>query len=164
MTPAAVKTEATANVQQQPTPAPATKNPPPPPVAKNEDAAPARADRASPRSVDSNREASRKRTDDRKTADDRRYSPDDRRYSERRRRQDQGERRQDSDETVGVVRQTRRDNTVGRDTTVREVVEQDEAPRFGGGRPRHLELLEDDDSPRVANDPPPRLGFFGFGN
>jgi hypothetical protein len=50
-----------------------------------------------------------------------------------------------------------------RDDTVGQVIEQDEAPRFSG-RPRHIGSFEDDDSPRVINEPPPRPGFFGIGN
>jgi hypothetical protein len=85
-----------------------------------------------------NREASRKRGDERK-------------FSERKRRQDLE--RQNLDEATNVVRQMPRDGVVDR------VVEEDDAPRVINGPPRHFGLLgNDEDSPRA---PPPRFGLFG---
>jgi hypothetical protein len=137
------KTDTATPVRQQGvTAAKSTAGAAPVTVAKGDDAAPAKGDRANARSADSSREVSRKRTDDR-------------RFSERRRQQDQDERR--LDEATNAVRQMPRDATVG------EVVERDPPPRYVG-RPRHVEVYEDDDGPqRVVNEPP--RAFFGlFGN
>jgi hypothetical protein len=133
-----VKTDVAATNTPQSAPAPAADNPAPT-AARNE--------HASTRPADTTRSASRKRTDDRK-------SYDDRRFSERKRWQDQDDRR--LDEATNVVRQMPRGNAMD------EVVDQDDAPRFG--RPRHLRPFDEDDSPRVINEPPPRFGLFGFGN
>jgi hypothetical protein len=85
-----------------------------------------------------NREASRKRTDDRK-------------FAERKRRQDFE--RQNLDEATNVVRQMPRGGAVDR------VVEEDDAPRVIEGPPRRFGLFgSDEDSPRG---PPPRFGLFG---
>lgn len=153
----APKTDAASNVPEQP----ATTARNSAPVSKSEDQTPAKSDRttvgraADPsravdpnkdasRSTDSGRDASRRRADERKPSDDRKFS-------DRRRRQDQDDRR--LDEATNVVRQMRPDGPVD------VVVGRDDAPRYGG-RPRHFELFEDDDSPRVIQ-PPPRFGFFG---
>lgn len=143
--PAAAKTDAATNVQEPPAPAPTTENSALVPVVKSNDQAPAKSERTTVgRAPDPTRDASRKRADERRSSDDRKYS-------ERRRRQDQRQ----LDEATNVVRQMPRGNAPD------EFVEQDDAPRFGGGRPRRFELFEDDDSPRVIQQPPPRFGFFG---
>jgi hypothetical protein len=99
---------------------------------------PADSNREAARSVEVNRETSRKRGDDRK-------------FSERKRRQDLE--RQNLDDATNVVRQMPRDRTV-------EVVDEDDAPRIVNGPPRRFGLFRDDgDSPRAA--PPPRFGLFG---
>jgi hypothetical protein len=86
-----------------------------------------------------NREASRKRGDERK-------------FSERKRRQDLE--RQNLDEATNVVRQMPRDGAVDR------VVDEDDAPRIVNSPPRRFGLFGDgEDSPRGA--PPPRFGLFG---
>jgi type IV secretory pathway VirB10-like protein len=126
----ATKTDAATNTQQPPTS--------PPQAARNEDATPAKNERASARSADVNREASRKRGDERKF--------DERKFTERKRRQD-------LDEATSVVRQMPRDSAV-------EVVDEDDAPRIANGPPRRFGLFGDgEDSPRAA--PPPRFGLFG---
>jgi hypothetical protein len=138
--PVAAKSDAATNVQP-PTNVQQTSSSPPP-VAKNEDAAPARNERANARPAEANKEASRKRADERKFSEDRKFP-------ERRRRQD-------LDEATNVVRHMRRDGTID------EVVERDEAPRVIDNPPRRFGLFgRDDDSPRVMNEPPPRFGLFG---
>jgi hypothetical protein len=122
-TDAAANARQPTNVQQQP------------PVAKSEDAAPARNERTNARSAEVNKEASRKRTEERK-------------YSERKRRQQ-------LDEATDIVRQMPRDSAVDR------VVEEDDAPHFSDGPPRRFGFFgADEDSPR-AMPPPPRFGLFG---
>jgi hypothetical protein len=137
------KTDVATNAQQSaPVPAPTASNPAP--VAKSEDVPPAKSERASSRSADSTKSVLRKRPDDRKFFDDRKFS-------ERRHRQDQDDRR--LDEATNVVRQMPRNGPV-------EVVEQDDMPRYRHP-PRHFGLIEEDDSPRVVNAPPPLFGLFG---
>jgi hypothetical protein len=76
---------------------------------------------------------------------------DERKFVERKRRQDLE--RQNLDEATNVVRQMPRDRAV-------EVVDEDDAPRIANGPPRRFGLFRDDeDSPRAA--PPPRFGLFG---
>ena len=162
----APKTNAVANVQEQASPATAARNVAPVPAAKAEAKAEAKGDEQAPakserttvgRAVDPNRDASRStdlnREATRRRANDRRPS-DDRKFSERKRRQDQDGRR--LDEASDVVRQMPRDNVPD------EVVERDQAPRFGG-RPHRIDAYEDDDSPRLVSEPPPRFFSF-FGN
>jgi hypothetical protein len=133
--PAAAKTDAATNVQDQPALA-----------AKSNDSSPAKSERTTVgRAPDPSRDASRKRADERKPLDGRKFS-------ERRRRHDQDQRQ--LDEATNVVRQMPHDGTVD------VVAVRDEPPRFGG-RPRHFGFFEDDDSPRVIQQPPPRFGFFG---
>jgi hypothetical protein len=76
---------------------------------------------------------------------------DERKFVERKRRQDLE--RQNLDDATNVVRQMPRDRAV-------EVVDEDDAPRIVNGPPRRFGLFRDDeDSPRAA--PPPRFGLFG---
>jgi hypothetical protein len=151
----ATKTDAAANVQEQPAPATAAKNQPPSPVARSDDAAPARNERTTvgrapdqgrdvSRSADPNRDTARRRADDRKRSDDRKFS-------DRRRRQDQDDRR--LDEATNVVRQMPRSQAFD------EVIVRDDAPR-PIVRPRRFEWFGDDDGPRMVREPPPRFGFF----
>jgi hypothetical protein len=133
--PAAAKTDAATNVQDQPSLA-----------AKSNDSSPAKSEHTTVgRAPDPNRDAPRKRADERKPSDGRKFS-------ERRRRHDQDQRQ--LDEATNVIRQLPHDGTVD------DVAVRDETPRFGG-RPRHYELFEDDDSPRMIQQPSPRFGFFG---
>jgi hypothetical protein len=155
------KTDAATNVQQQFAP----------PVAKSDDASAARNDRAASRSTDSNRDATRSTDQNNTNRDAYRKRPDERKFSDRRRRQDQDQREQrqdvgrqdlarqdpgrDLDGPANVVRQMRRGGPPD------EVAIQDEGPRFGG-RPRRYELYgDDDDAPRIVREPPPRFGLFG---
>jgi hypothetical protein len=125
----------------------------PAPVAKSEDTASAKEDtaaakteHAATRAVDPNREVPHRRTQ--------RKSSDDRRFSERKRRQDEDARQQDLDAAASVVRQMPRGTTVG------QVVERDDSPRFA--RSRHFEMFDDDGPPRMVSEPPPRFfGLFG---
>jgi hypothetical protein len=136
-----VKTDAATNAQQ---PLPAS-----PSVAKIEDAAPAKNERANARPAEVNREASRSAEPNREAS---RKKAEERKFTERRRRQDL----QDLDEATNVVRQMRHDGPLD------EVIERDAAPRLIEGPPRRFGLFgRDDDSPRVVNGPPPRFGLFG---
>jgi hypothetical protein len=138
--PTAAKADAATSIREQPAPA-MTRNSTPAPVANKDDPALAKSEHATVgRAPDPNREASRKR--------------DDRKFSERRRRHDQDPRQ--LDEATNVVR------SMPRGYTPDEYVERDDTPRIGT-RPRHFGLFEDDDSPRVINEPPPppRFGLFG---
>lgn len=113
------------------------------------DAAPTRNERGNARSADSNREAARSAEVNREPA---RKRSDERKFAERKRRQDLE--RQNLDEATSVVRQ------MPRGTVVEQVVDEDDAPRFGDGAPRRLGLFgSDEDSPRPA--PLPRFGLFG---
>ena len=136
----ATKTDAAANAQQPPTS--------PPQAARNEDAAPAKNERANVRPAELNRQASRSGDMKRETS---RRRDDELKFAERKRRQDLE--RQDLDEATSVVRQMPRDGATDR------VVEEDDAPRVIDGPPRRFGLFGDDeDSPRA---PPPRFGLFG---
>ena len=76
---------------------------------------------------------------------------DERKFVERKRRQDLE--RQNLDDATNVVRQMPHDRAV-------EVIDEDDAPRIVNGPPRRFGLFRDDeDSPRAA--PPPRFGLFG---
>ena len=116
--------------------------------ARNEDAAPARNERANVRPADSNREATRSAEVNREPS---RKRGDDRKFAERKRRQDLE--RQNLDDATNVVRQMPRNSTV-------EVIDEDDAPRVIDGPPRRFGLFgNNEDSPRGA--PPPRFGLFG---
>lgn len=143
--PAAAKADAVTRVQEQSPSAPAAASPTSPPMAMSEDKAREKNEGADVRSVDSNREAARKKAEARRSSGERKFS-------ERRRRHDQQERQ--PDEATNVARQMPPESTVG------AVVERDDAPRYRA-RPRPFALFGDDDSPRVINQPPPRFGFFG---
>lgn len=161
---AVTKTDAATSTQDQPTAAASTRKSAPAPVAKGDDQAPAKGERTTvgragdpSRAADQNREASRSadqnRDVPRKRSADRKYS-DDHKYSERRRRQDQDERR--LDEATNAARQLPPGEAIG------EIVRRDEPPPRPAMRPHRFELFgDDDDSPRVVREPPPRFGFFG---
>jgi hypothetical protein len=146
LAPVVAKIDATTNAQQ---PTNAQQHPPaaPPQTAKNEDAGPARNERASARPAELNREAARPVEANREPSHKR---GDERKFVERKRRQD-------LDEATNVVRQMPRDNS-----TVDQVVEREDAPRIIDGPPRRFGLFgNNEDSPRVVNEPPPRFGLFG---
>jgi hypothetical protein len=138
------KTDTATNAQQPPpSPPQAAKN-----EARNEDAAPARNERANVRPADSNREATRSAEVNREPS---RKRGDDRKFAERKRRQDLE--RQNLDDATNVVRQMPRNSTV-------EVIDEDDAPRVIDGPPRRFGLFgNNEDSPRGP--PPPRFGLFG---
>lgn len=141
--PAAAKTDA-ASVQDKSPSASTGANSAVPPVAGGEDAAPAKGEPAGARSADSGRQTSRKRAETRKSSDDRKFSEHRRRHEDERQ----------LDEAANAARQIPRDRGFDR------IVEQDDAPRYRM-RPRPFDLFEDDGPPRVADEPPPRFGFFG---
>jgi hypothetical protein len=77
---------------------------------------------------------------------------DERKLSKRRRRQDLE--RQNLDEATNVVR------PMPHDRAINQVVEEEDAPRIINDPPRRFGLFEnDEDSPRAM--PPPRFGLFG---
>lgn len=149
-------TEAASNVQEHSATPATARTSSPAPVTKSDDQATAKIDHATVgRAVDPNRDASHlsdaNKEFSRKRADNPKLS-DDRKFSERKRWQDRNERR--LNDATNVVRQMPRDNGVD------EAV--DQPPRYGTGRPHRYDAYEDDDSPRLVSEPPPRFfGFFG---